>query len=140
MIDALPGDCRRRFGTGKDAPKTNGVDVLGWDFAFEMNEVAKQQAAAANIQMRFLRIPCDVMDNHRSFVAEAGLMSYVLSWHNEPRNAATYVDRILRRDKPADLPVQTASKFETVLNLKAAKALGFTVPGGLLVAAADVID
>lgn len=53
---------RRAVGTGKDAPKTNGVDVLGWDFAFELNEVAKQQAAAANIQMRFLRIPRDVMD------------------------------------------------------------------------------
>ena len=52
---------RRAVGTGKDAPATNGVDVLGWDFAFELNEVAKQQAAAANIQMRFLRIPRDVM-------------------------------------------------------------------------------
>jgi hypothetical protein len=45
-----------------EAPKTNSVDVLGWDFAFELNEVAKQQAAAANIQVRFLRIPRDVMD------------------------------------------------------------------------------
>ena len=53
---------RRAVGTGENAPTTNGVDVLGWDFAFELNEVAKQQAAAANIQMRFLRIPRDVMD------------------------------------------------------------------------------
>jgi hypothetical protein len=53
---------RRAVGTGMDAPRTNGVDVFGWDFAFELNEVAKQQAAAANIQMRFLRIPRDVMD------------------------------------------------------------------------------
>jgi adenine-specific DNA-methyltransferase len=53
---------KRAIGTGKDAPKTNSVDVLGWDFAFELNEIAKQQAAAANIQMRFLRIPRDVMD------------------------------------------------------------------------------
>jgi adenine-specific DNA-methyltransferase len=53
---------KRAIGTGKDAPTTNGVDVLGWDFAFELNEVAKQQAAAANIQMRFFRIPRDVMD------------------------------------------------------------------------------
>jgi adenine-specific DNA-methyltransferase len=44
------------------APVTNGVDVLGWDFAFELNEVAIQQSARANIQMQFLRIPRDVMD------------------------------------------------------------------------------
>ncbi|MCL5274469.1 MAG: site-specific DNA-methyltransferase [Chloroflexi bacterium] len=53
---------RKAVGSGKDAPTSNSVDVLGWDFAFELNEVARQQAAAANIQMRFLRIPRDVMD------------------------------------------------------------------------------
>ena len=57
------------MGTGKDAPTTNAVDVLGWDFACALNEVAKQHAAAANIQMRFLRIPRDVMDNR---AVEAG--------------------------------------------------------------------
>jgi adenine-specific DNA-methyltransferase len=53
---------RRAIGTGKDAPTTNGIDVLGWDFAFEMNEVAKQQAAKAKVDVRFLRIPHDAMD------------------------------------------------------------------------------
>ncbi len=53
---------RRRMGTGKEAPTTNGVDVLGWDFAFELNEVAQQQAERANLKLRFLRIPRDVMD------------------------------------------------------------------------------
>ena len=61
-VTQIAAEFRRAIGTGKDAPKTNGVDVLGWDFAFELNEVARQQAAAANIQMRFLRIPRDVMD------------------------------------------------------------------------------
>ncbi len=61
-VTQIATEFRRAVGTGKDAPTTNGVDVLGWDFAFELNEVAKQQAAAANIQMRFLRIPRDVMD------------------------------------------------------------------------------
>jgi adenine-specific DNA-methyltransferase len=61
-VTQIAAEIKRAMGTGKDAPKTNGVDVLGWDFAFELNEVAKQQAAAANIQMRFLRIPRDVMD------------------------------------------------------------------------------
>jgi adenine-specific DNA-methyltransferase len=61
-VAQIAAEFRRAVGTGKEAPKTNGVDVLGWDFAFEMNEIAKQQAASANIQMRFLRIPRDVMD------------------------------------------------------------------------------
>ncbi|HMD89315.1 MAG TPA: DNA methyltransferase [Anaerolineaceae bacterium] len=61
-ITGIVTEFKRAVGTGKDAPETNGVDVLGWDFAFELNEVAKQQAALANIRLRFLRVPRDVMD------------------------------------------------------------------------------
>lgn len=61
-LSQLAAEFKKSIGTGKDAPKTNGVDVLGWDFAFELNEVAKQQAAQAGIDVRFLRIPRDVMD------------------------------------------------------------------------------
>jgi DNA modification methylase len=53
---------RKAIGTGTDAPRTNGVDVLGWDFAFELNELAKQQASQAKVDLRFLRIPRDVLD------------------------------------------------------------------------------
>ncbi len=53
---------KRAVGTGADAPTTNGVDVLGWDFAFELNEVAKQQAALANLTVRFVRIPREVLE------------------------------------------------------------------------------
>src|SRR5271157_6068431 len=61
-ITGIVTEFKRAVGTGKDAPETNGVDVLGWDFAFELNEVAKQQAALANISMRFIRIPRDVLE------------------------------------------------------------------------------
>ena len=74
------------------------------------------------------------------FVADGGLMSYAVDWVNEFGQAAYYVDRILRGAKPADLPVQAATKFVTALNIKAAKALGLTVPAGLLVAADEVIE
>jgi putative ABC transport system substrate-binding protein len=76
----------------------------------------------------------------RLFVAAGGLMSYGVDLVDMNRQAAPYVDRILRGDNPADLPVQAATKFETTVNLKTAKALGLTVPPGLLVAADEAIE
>ena len=76
----------------------------------------------------------------RYYAAEGGLMSYAAEARLQFRDCATYVDRILRGAKPADLPVQAPTKYETVVNLKTAKALGLTVPPGLLVAADEVIE
>jgi putative ABC transport system substrate-binding protein len=74
------------------------------------------------------------------FVAAGGLMSYGTDQDAMFRLAAYYVDRILRGDKPAELPVQAPTKFETSVNLKTAKALGLIVPPGLMVAADEVIE
>jgi putative ABC transport system substrate-binding protein len=76
----------------------------------------------------------------RLFVAAGGLISYGPNLVDEFRQAANYVDRILKGDKPADLPVQTPTKYETVLNLKTAKALGLDVPASVLARADEVIE
>ena len=74
------------------------------------------------------------------FARDGGLLSYGIDQVDNFRRAATYVDRILRGAKPADLPVQLPTKFEMVVNLKTAKALGLTVPLTLQVAADQVIE
>jgi ABC-type uncharacterized transport system substrate-binding protein len=76
----------------------------------------------------------------RFFVVAGGLMSYGTDQIDLFGHTSSYVDRILRGEKPADLPVQAPTKFETVLNLKTAKALGLAVTPGLLVAADEVIE
>ena len=74
------------------------------------------------------------------FAREGGLLSYGVDQVDIWRRAATYVDRILRGEKPADLPVQFPTKFEMVVNLKTAKALGLTVPQSILLRADEVIE
>ena len=74
------------------------------------------------------------------FARDGGLLSYGTDYVDLYRRAATYVDRILRGAKPGDLPVQFPTKFEMVVNLKTAKALGLAVPPSIMLRATEVIE
>ena len=76
----------------------------------------------------------------RIVVTDGGLMSYGIDVVDQFRQAAGYVDRVLKGTKPGDLPVQAAAKYELVVNLKTARAMGLTIPQALLVSADEVIE
>ena len=99
--------------------------------------ISAQQDLVVSLAARH-RLPAVYAD--RDFVTAGGLMSYSTDFSDLSGQAASYVDRILHGAKPADLPVQAPTKYETRLNLKTARALGLSVPPSLLVRADKVIE
>ena len=97
-------------------------------------------AARQRIAELALRHRLPTFFSWRDHVEAGGLMSYGPDLSDLLRRAAIYVDRILKGEKPGDLPVEQATKFELVINLKTAKALGLTIPQSLLLRAEQVIE
>jgi putative ABC transport system substrate-binding protein len=83
------------------------------------------------------RLPC--ISGHRQYVHAGGLISYGVSFPHNFLRAATYVDKILKGANPADMPVEQSSRFELAVNLKAAKALGISIPNAVLIRADEVV-
>src|SRR5262249_13754663 len=108
-----------------------GVVVMSPAFMFVHRRVVLDLAASHRIAAIY---------ELRVFVEPGGLMSYGVNTSEMQRRAAVYVDKILRGAKPADLPVEQPTKFELVINLRTAKALGLTIPQSLLVRADEIIQ
>jgi putative ABC transport system substrate-binding protein len=104
-----------------------------WTSAMLVHERGRLVALAAK-----KRLPA--VYTFREFVHAGGLMSYGHNQADLNRRAATYVDKILRGAKPVDLPVEQPTKFDLIINLKTAKALGLTIPLSLLQRADQVIE
>jgi putative ABC transport system substrate-binding protein len=111
--------------------RAQAVMVLGNPLFF----AERQRVAELAIKHRL-----PTMSNLKDIVEAGGLMSYSPNWDDLYRRGAVYVDKIFKGAKPADLPVEQATKFELVINLKTAKALGLTIPQSVLARADQIIE
>jgi putative ABC transport system substrate-binding protein len=129
-LDVLaPGDIETAF---RSASKGRAEAIL----VLTSPVVGSQRTHVVELSVKN-RLPA--IYHRRQFVEDGGLMSYGVSQNDLDRRAATYVDKILKGRKPADLPVEQPTKFEFIVNLKAAKQIGLTIPPGVLARADQVI-
>jgi putative tryptophan/tyrosine transport system substrate-binding protein len=159
LRDAADATAIGQFGAVKGAAPSFGVEIspIGAGNAEEIERGITAFAREPNGGLIVLPVPTTVMHrtliimlaaqhrlpavyNSRYWIAEGGLVSYGPDVLDQYRRTAGYVDRILRGTKPADLPVQAPTKYELVINLKTAKALGLEIPDKLLALADEVIE
>jgi putative ABC transport system substrate-binding protein len=125
-----PGDFAGAF-SAMTKERAGGVIIIASSmFNAERTRIAELAAQS--------RVPA--ISSTKEFAEAGGLMAYGINLGENFRRAATYVDKILKGTKPADLPVEQPTKFELVINLKTAKALGLTIPPALLARANEVIQ
>ena len=98
--------------------------------------VANRQALVDQATKARLPVACE----DREFVTIGCLLAYGPSYHDNTRQSVTYVDRILKGAKAGDLPIQQPMKFELAINLRAARALGLTIPRAILLQASEVVE
>jgi putative ABC transport system substrate-binding protein len=125
-----PADMERAF--------KRGVAIGAQAYIMTQGGVTSSQSRAIADRINRLKVPA--IAGFSGYVEAGGLMSYSPSFPDNFRRAATYVDKILRGAKPGDLPIEQPTKFELVLNLKAAKAMGIKFPQSFLVRADRVIE
>jgi len=148
-----------QFAVIQSVARSTGVDVspLNLRDAGEIEPAVKAFASSSNGGLIVVASPLATVQRNlivelaarhrlpavyfeRLFVASVGLISYGADFEDQYRRAAGYVDRILKGEKPADMPVQAPTKFELVINLKTAKALSLKVPTSLLDRANELIE
>ena len=125
------GETERAITDAFTQPSNGGLIVAAGAAAFFLRDVIIKLAARH-------RLPALYSDH--AFVTDGGLIAYGPDLVDQFRRAADYVDRILKGEKPADLPVQAPTKYDLTINLKTARALGLTVPPSLLARADEVIE
>jgi putative ABC transport system substrate-binding protein len=131
VVDARTSDDFKRAFARLSADGVNGVVLLADPTVIEQRRRIAELALAVRLPTAFQR---------RENADAGGLLSYGANNNNQFRQAALYVDRILKGAKPAELPVEQPTKFELVINLKTAKALGLEVPAKVLALADEVIE